>query len=76
MLASASADQSNAFLIAAVSPDLTGRFNAGEIAKEIAGIMGGSGGGRPDMAQAGGKNVSKLPEALDRVYQIAEKERS
>jgi len=76
VLASASADQSNAFLIAAVSPDLTGRFNAGEIAKEIAGIMGGSGGGRPDMAQAGGKNVSKLPEALDRVYQIAEKERS
>jgi alanyl-tRNA synthetase len=75
VVASASVDRSNAFLIAAVSPDLTGRFNAGEIAKEIAGIVGGSGGGRPDMAQAGGKNVSKLPEALARVYGIVEKTR-
>jgi alanyl-tRNA synthetase len=75
VLASASADRGNAFLITAVSPDLTGRFNAGEIAKEIAGIVGGSGGGRPDMAQAGGKNVSKLSEALARVYEIVEKKR-
>ena len=75
VVASTSSDQGNAFLIAAVSADLTGRFNAGEIAKEIAGIVGGSGGGRPDMAQAGGKNVSKLPEALARVYEIVEKTR-
>jgi alanyl-tRNA synthetase len=75
VLASVSKDQGNAFLIAAVSADLTGRFNAGEIAKEIAGIMDGSGGGRPDMAQAGGKNVSKLPEALARVHEIVEKKR-
>ena len=75
VVASTSPDQGNAFLIAAVSADLTGRFNAGEIAKEIAGIVGGSGGGRPDMAQAGGKNVSKLPEALARVYEIVEKTR-
>jgi alanyl-tRNA synthetase len=75
VVASASADRSNAFLITAVSADLTGRFNAGEIAKEIAGIVGGSGGGRPDMAQAGGKNISKLPEALARVYEIVEKAR-
>ncbi|MBI3812128.1 MAG: alanine--tRNA ligase [Nitrospirae bacterium] len=75
VLASVSTDQGNAFLITAVSPDLSGRFNAGEIAKEIAGIMGGSGGGRPDMAQAGGKNVSKLPEALARVHEIVEKRR-
>ncbi|HUK55999.1 MAG TPA: alanine--tRNA ligase [Nitrospiria bacterium] len=75
VVASTSADQSNAFLITAVSPDMTGRFNAGEIAKEIAGIVGGSGGGRPDMAQAGGKNVSKLSEALARVYEIVEKKR-
>jgi alanyl-tRNA synthetase len=73
VVASASADRSNAFLITAVSADLTGRYNAGEIAKEIAGIVGGSGGGRPDMAQAGGKNVSKLPEALARVYEIVGK---
>lgn len=73
VVASISSNQSNAFLIAAVSPDMTGRYNAGEIAKEIAGIMGGSGGGRPDMAQAGGKNVSKLQEALARVYDIVDK---
>ncbi|MBI3995808.1 MAG: alanine--tRNA ligase [Nitrospirae bacterium] len=75
LLACASKDNSNAFLITAVSPDLTGRFSAGDIAKEIAGIVGGSGGGRPDMAQAGGKNVSKLPEALARIYEIVEKKR-
>ncbi|MBI3609189.1 MAG: alanine--tRNA ligase [Nitrospirae bacterium] len=75
VLASVSTDNSNAFLITAVSQDLTSRFNAGEIAKEIAAIVGGSGGGRPDMAQAGGKNVSKLPEALARVYEIVEKKR-
>jgi alanyl-tRNA synthetase len=73
VLASVSTDNSNAFLIAVVSPNLTARFNAGEIAKEIATIVGGSGGGRPDMAQAGGKNVSKLREALDHVYEIVEK---
>jgi len=75
VLASASSDQSNAFLVTAVSPDLNSRFKAGEIAKEIAGIMGGSGGGRPDMAQAGGKDVSKLSEALGRVVEIVEKNR-
>jgi alanyl-tRNA synthetase len=75
VFASVAKDKSSAFLIAAVSPDLTRRFNAGEIAKEIAGIVGGSGGGRADMAQAGGKNISKLPEALARVYDIVGKNR-
>ena len=52
-------------LIAAVTPDLIKMgFHAGNIIKQIAVICGGSGGGRPDMAQAGGKEPSKLAEAL------------
>jgi alanyl-tRNA synthetase len=57
-------------LIALVSKDLTKRFPAGEIIKAIAPVVGGSGGGRPDMAQAGGNNPSKLPAALEQVYEV------
>ena len=52
-------------LIALVTKDLTKRFPAGEIIKAIAPIVGGSGGGRPDMAQAGGPDKDKLPAALE-----------
>jgi alanyl-tRNA synthetase len=52
-------------LAAAVSADLVKKgFHAGKIVKEAAVHCGGSGGGRPDMAQAGGKDTSKLDEAL------------
>lgn len=52
-------------LVAAVSADLVKKgFHAGKIVKEAASHCGGSGGGRPDMAQAGGKDASKLDEAL------------
>lgn len=54
-------------LVAVVSKDLTDRFHAGKIAKEAASIVGGSGGGRPDMAQAGGPNVAALYSALKSV---------
>jgi len=54
-------------LAAGVTKDLTDRFQAGAIIKEIAGIVGGSGGGRPDMAQAGGTKVDKIDAALARV---------
>ena len=46
-----------AFLIVAVTKDLTDRFHAGNLIKPIASMVGGSGGGRPDMAQAGGTLV-------------------
>ena len=60
-------------LICAVTEDLVKRgLNAGEIVKDAAGVMGGSGGGRPALAQAGGKDVSKLAEALDRVLPFVE----
>ena len=57
-------------LLAIVSKDLTKRFHAGNIVKEVAAKVGGRGGGRPDMAQAGGTMVDKLPEALDSVAGI------
>jgi alanyl-tRNA synthetase len=55
-------------LVVAVTPDLTGRFNAGKIIGEVARLVGGKGGGRPDLAQAGGTDASKLDEALEAVY--------
>lgn len=63
VLGSVSDDKVN--LIAAVTPDLIAKgYNAGKIVKEAATICGGGGGGRPDLAQAGGKDAKKLPEAL------------
>jgi alanyl-tRNA synthetase len=49
----------------AVSNDLTDRVQAGKIVKELAPIVGGGGGGRPDMAQAGGKSPENLPKLLE-----------
>ena len=55
-------------LIAAVTPDLISRgLKAGDLIKRVALVVGGGGGGRPDMAQAGGKDPAKLPEALAQV---------
>jgi alanyl-tRNA synthetase len=55
-------------LVAAVTKDLTKRFHAGKLVQEVARAVGGSGGGRPDLAQAGGKDPGKLDSALDGVY--------
>ncbi|QLG87348.1 alanine--tRNA ligase [Chitinibacter bivalviorum] len=52
-------------LIARVSKDLTGKVKAGELVNVAAQIVGGKGGGRPDMAQAGGTEVAKLSEAME-----------
>ena len=51
-------------LVAGVTQDLTGRFKAGELMKQAATIVGGKGGGRPDMAQGGGSDADRLEEAL------------
>ncbi len=55
-------------LVLTVSKPLTSRFKAGDLIRPIAGIVGGSGGGRPDMAQAGGTDPSRLDEAIEAVY--------
>ncbi|WP_136247384.1 alanine--tRNA ligase [Halomonas borealis] len=54
-------------LIAGVTDDLTARVKAGALVNHVAGQVGGKGGGRPDMAQAGGSDASALPAALDSV---------
>ncbi|HEX6590755.1 MAG TPA: alanine--tRNA ligase [Moraxellaceae bacterium] len=54
-------------LVVGVSADLTGKVKAGELVSFVAQQVGGKGGGRPDMAQAGGTDASKLPEALQSV---------
>ena len=51
-------------LVAGVTPDLTARVKAGELVNYVAQQVGGRGGGRPDMAQAGGTDAAKLPAAL------------
>lgn len=62
VLGSAQNDKVN--LISAVTKDLTTKYHAGKLVKEVAARCGGGGGGRPDMAQAGGKNPGQLDEAL------------
>ena len=52
-------------LIAYVSKDLIPNYNAGKIIKDITAVIGGSGGGRPDVAQGGGKDASKIDEAFN-----------
>ena len=54
-------------LIAGVTSDLTARVKAGELVNFVAQQVGGKGGGRPDMAQAGGTEPAKLPNALESV---------
>jgi len=55
-------------LIAAVTKDLTSRFPAGKLVQEVAKAVGGGGGGRPDLAQAGGKDPARLDAALELAY--------
>jgi alanyl-tRNA synthetase len=59
-------------LVVSVTKDLTSRIQAGRIVKEIAPIVGGGGGGRPDFAEAGGKDPSKIDELLSKAPGIIE----
>jgi alanyl-tRNA synthetase len=68
-----SRDGAKASLVCGVTPDLVKRgLKAGDLIKKIAVLVDGSGGGRPDMAQAGGQGPEKLPDALKSVYRIVE----
>lgn len=59
-----------AMLLCLVTKDLADKYHAGNIIKEIAPIVGGSGGGRPDMAQAGGPKPEKLKQALKKLQEM------
>jgi alanyl-tRNA synthetase len=69
----AEAADGKAMLICGVTRDLTDKYHAGEIIKELSVKVGGKGGGRADMAQGGGPNGGVLPEALESVFEIVEK---
>lgn len=60
-------------IIVRVSDDLTGKVRAGDIIREIAPIVGGRGGGKPDMAEGGGTEPDKLSEAIDASYGVIER---
>jgi alanyl-tRNA synthetase len=68
----ASAGAGNVNLVATVTKDLTKRYHAGNIIKELAAMLGGGGGGRPEFAQAGGKHAGKIGEALRRAEQLVQ----
>ncbi len=59
-----------ASLLVTVSKDLTGRFKAGELIRELAQVVGGSGGGKPELAQAGGTKPENLAAALEKLYSL------
>ncbi len=61
-------------IVATVTDDLIQRgVKAGDLVREVAKLVGGGGGGRPNMAQAGGRDAAKLSEALDAVVGLVEK---
>jgi alanyl-tRNA synthetase len=68
----ATAGDSNVAIISAVTKDLTSKVHAGKLAGSVAAAVGGKGGGRPDMAEAGGSKPDALPAALEDVYAAVE----
>jgi alanyl-tRNA synthetase len=67
-----SASNGNVSLIVGVTKDLTSRIQAGKIIGPVARKVGGKGGGRPDLAEAGGKDAAALDSALDEAYSVVE----
>ena len=63
----ASVDDAGVSIVCAVTKDLTGKVQAGKLAAALSQAVGGKGGGRPDMAEGGGKDVSALAGALERI---------
>ena len=61
-------EDGNVSIVTAVTKDLTAKVHAGKLASAVALAVGGKGGGRPDMAEAGGKNPAALDAALEAVY--------
>jgi alanyl-tRNA synthetase len=68
----ASAEDSNVSIVSGVTKDLVSKVHAGKLVGAVALAVGGKGGGRPDMAEAGGKDPAALPGALDAVYTTVE----
>ncbi|MDH4232144.1 MAG: DHHA1 domain-containing protein, partial [Nitrospirota bacterium] len=66
----ASVKDGQAAMVSMVTKDLAGKYKAGDLLKSVAASAGGRGGGKPDIAQGGTKEVDKLDKALDSLYDI------
>jgi alanyl-tRNA synthetase len=66
----ASENDGKVSLVVAVTKDLTARIQAGRVVKELAPIIGGGGGGRPDFAEAGGKDPGKIDELIQKAPDV------
>ena len=73
IVALGSVKDNKASLLVAVTKDLAARFPAGELIKALAAEIGGTGGGRPEMAQAGGKQIDRLDAALAQTVTAVER---
>jgi len=73
VVALGAANDGKVSLLVVVTKDLTTRLKAGDLIKEMAAEVGGTGGGRPEMAQAGGKDPSRLDVALEKVFGLVER---
>jgi alanyl-tRNA synthetase len=62
--------ENRAILTCMITADLTDRFKAGDIIRQLSGIVGGKGGGRPDMAQGGGDRPENLSKAMEALYSL------
>ncbi len=76
ILALGSVKDDKVSLILMVTKDLTKRYHAGQIIKDLAAILGGTGGGKPDLAQSGGKDPEKLDAALEALYTVIVKKKT
>jgi alanyl-tRNA synthetase len=72
VLVLAGAEDGNVSIVSAVTKDLTAKVHAGKLAGAVALAVGGKGGGRPDMAEGGGRNAAALDAALEAVYRDVE----
>jgi alanyl-tRNA synthetase len=70
VLVTSTGEDGKVAVVVSVTPDLTKRVAAGRLIKELAPIVGGGGGGRPDFAEAGGKDPSKVDQLHERAPEI------
>jgi len=71
MIATTDKEKGKVNFVVAVSKELTDKIKAGNIVKEVAPVIGGKGGGRPDLAQGGGTDINKLKEAFKKFEEVA-----
>jgi alanyl-tRNA synthetase len=76
IIVATSVNNSQAAILCMVTKDLTNQYNAGDIVKNISALAGGKGGGKPELAQGGTKNIEKLNAALDSLHDLVRKTRS